>query len=123
MIANWKTGPMNARFEAATGPSLTVPDAVLDIKTIVARFVSGQAVTVIPGGVYDEKFPEGFENLDSMEKLEMSRQIEEGISDIRDRVQRRQRATELKKMQPPAKADSASGLLDAPIPTETKPGS
>lgn len=133
MIANWATGPMNPTFELPTGPSQTVPDQVISIAEIVARFVRGDPNVKTFQGVYDENFPAGLENLDQLERLEMAQSIKEGTKDIQDRlaktkqsIEKHKEAIEKAKIERdklPAKADSASGSLDAKSPTELKPGS
>lgn len=89
MIANWKTGSMNPAFEPVTGKSVTVPDQVLPLRTIVERFVRGDDVQRFPA-VYDEdSIPAGFEYLSKMEKIEMAKFIAHGTEDLTNRISQR----------------------------------
>lgn len=128
MIANWATGSVNYKREPLTGPSLTIPGQTRTLSEIVERFIRGDSTEVFKG-TFSETFPPGFENLTELERLEMSRDIDAGVADIRERVRNRkhikmtdaQKAEIAEKNKLPVKGDSTEGSSDATLPGTSKP--
>lgn len=55
-------------FETPTGISMTVPNMVPDLRTLIRRNHNGQLVPIMQGGYSSDDFPE----LDRMDKTELA---------------------------------------------------
>jgi len=72
-----------ATGEVYTGKSKAIPGMTLPLKTLVDRFVRGQNVTTFePVYLGDEEFPD-VERMDPMERLDLARDIRDGIDEVR----------------------------------------
>lgn len=59
---------VSGQGEVNEGPSLTIPNMVPDIRTLIRRYRQGQAVPMMNGAYSSEDFPE----LDRMDKTEIA---------------------------------------------------
>jgi len=73
-------------YETPTMPSETVPGMALPLEEILRRYVRGENVTAfVPQYSDDPNLPDGIENLSEIERLDMIRDIKEGIEQFRSR--------------------------------------
>jgi len=90
VIVNWFTYSWegadqirNNVGEIFTQPSLTVPDQALSIRDLVARFTRGQDVRTYEGQyTHDRSIPDNLERMTEMDRLDLSRQLKDGIESV-----------------------------------------
>lgn len=77
--------------ETFTGPSLTIPDQSLSLKDLLERYVMGQSVETFQGHYNgeDHDVPLGIERMDQLEKLDLARQVRQGIKEAQENLSRK----------------------------------
>jgi len=97
-VVNHRTyldGHGNPSAEDVTGQvSMTVPGMTLSLKELLARYVRGEHVNVLqPQFSDDPDIPDGLERMSEMDRLDLARDLKDGIS--REQKKRAARIKEL----------------------------
>lgn len=75
----------NDPYEHPVGPSLTVPNMTLSLDELLKRYVRGENVTVFEPQFTDDPDLDGYDRMNTMEKIEAADDIRRGISDFQQR--------------------------------------
>lgn len=74
-----------------TDPSLTVPNQTMPLRELLERFTRGEAVALITPNYTGEEETLDLERLDEMDKLDLMREVTEGIKETQTRIDRRKK--------------------------------
>lgn len=122
-LANWANYSEQVALyevgETNNAPSETIPGQTLGLEELLKRFVRGQDVKVFTPTFLgdDSDVPDDLERMNEMDKLDMARELRQGIRDKQDRMAAAKKEKEKEKPAPaPAPAPPPSGDPAPPSP-------